>query len=65
MSAPETLNLYTGEVYDSRSKTYIRNVPKKIMRDIFRKLSTCNEEEIRNRCVESKGRFVFPEKENA
>ena len=64
VSAPETLNLYTGEVYDSRSKTYIRNVPKKIMRDIFRKLSTSNEEEIRNRCVESKSRFVFLEKES-
>lgn len=59
VGAPETLNLYTGEVYDSRSRTLVRKVPKNIMRDIFKRLSTCDEEEIRKRCRECKSRFVF------
>lgn len=65
VGAPETLNLYTGEVYDARSKKHLRRLPKKIMQDIFNRLSECAEDEIRGKCILNKERFTFLERTKA
>jgi hypothetical protein len=59
IAAPETLNLYTGVVYDARNRKYLKKLPKKVMQDFFHRLSECGVDEIQQKCSINKERFEF------
>ncbi len=46
VDGPEKLDIYTGIVYDTRTRQAVRQMPKKVMRHIYDKLVTTKEPEI-------------------
>ena len=55
---PEKLDLYTGVVYDKRTKQALRKMPRKAMRYIHNELASSKEPEIRVKLADRR-RFIY------
>lgn len=60
--AAEVLDLYTGNVYDVRTKKYLRSLSKKAMNHIYTKIMNCKEEEIKQKFNDNKNKIIYLKK---
>lgn len=57
--AAETLDLYTGNIYDAKTKKYLRSLSKKAMNHIYTKIMGCKEEEIKQKFNDNKNNITY------
>ena len=55
----EKLDLYTGEVYDVKTKDVVRHLKKKVMRYIFHCFENCGNPAIEAKCAQHRDRFGY------
>ena len=58
----ETMDLYTGDVYDAKTKNYLRTLSKKAMNHIYAKLMKCKEEEIKQKFIDNADQITYLKK---
>jgi len=51
--APQTLDVYTGEVYDPTTKRLVRTLRKKTMKYLHQQLSSSNEDALKLKCAQA------------
>jgi hypothetical protein len=56
---PEVLDLHTGDVYDSRTKKWLRKLKPKTMRYMFNEIASSKEPELTSKCSTEGERFTF------
>ncbi|WP_052600277.1 hypothetical protein [Aureispira sp. CCB-QB1] len=56
---PEKLDLYTGDVYDKKTKNYKYKLPKKAMRFIYKKIMYCKEDAIKDKLLENEDSITY------